>query len=87
MEQTVVFWIVVGILGGYLGSTFGPEGGPGGLLVDLIVGVGGSFAGGWVLRTYAAQLNTGWIPSAIAGAVGAFALVCVVRMILKRFAT
>lgn len=77
----IVFWIIVGIVAGLLAKMVVPGEGPGGLLGDLVVGVIGAFAGGWLFKTFLGHSYSGWIGSTGVAFVGAVVLLFILRMV------
>ncbi|WP_309895342.1 GlsB/YeaQ/YmgE family stress response membrane protein [Archangium sp.] len=78
--ESFVVWIVIGLIAGWLASA--AVGGGYGLIGDIIVGVVGSFIGGFVFRT----LGVGTPFSGIAGTIfvafiGAIVLLLLLRLI------
>ena len=59
-----------------------PGGGFGGIVGDIIVGIIGAFAGGWIYGLFGHAGVTGFnIPSMVCALVGAIVLLAVVRAI------
>ncbi len=78
--ETFLIWVVVGAVSGWLAAAI--VGGGIGLIGDIIVGVVGSFVGGWLFRTM------GWHSpfSGLAGTIfvafiGALILLVLLRLI------
>lgn len=73
--MSIFAWIIVGLIAGFLARLAlpGKEPGPGGILGDLIAGIVGALAGGWIFRMlgYAGVtgVNLGSIVIAFIGAV------------------
>ena len=84
MEQHLVFWIIVGIVAGLLAKMVVPGEGPGGILGDLIIGVVGAFAGGWLFKTFLGHSYSGWIGSTLVAFVGAVVLLFILRTVTGR---
>ncbi len=74
------FWLflLVGLIAGFLASHF-VQGHGGGLLVDLLAGVVGSFVGHWLAALIGISVGTGLLPQLITAFVGALILLLVVR--------
>jgi uncharacterized membrane protein YeaQ/YmgE (transglycosylase-associated protein family) len=77
--ETVLLWIVVGLIAGFLASAI--VGGGYGLIGDIVIGVVGAFIGGYIFRA------TGWHTPfhGLAGTIfvafiGALALLVVLRI-------
>ncbi len=69
----VIAWAVVGLLAGFMaGLVF--KGSGFGLLVDLVVGLAGAFAGGFILSLVGIAGPTGFIGSVVVAVMGAVIL-------------
>jgi uncharacterized membrane protein YeaQ/YmgE (transglycosylase-associated protein family) len=77
--EHLIFWIIVGIVAGLLAKMVIPGEGPGGILGNLIVGVIGAFAGGWLFNTVLGHSYSGWIGSTFVAFVGAVVLLIFLR--------
>jgi uncharacterized membrane protein YeaQ/YmgE (transglycosylase-associated protein family) len=77
----LIFWIIVGIVAGFLAKIVVPGEGPGGIVGDLIVGVVGAFAGGWLFNTFLGHSYSGWVGSTLVAFVGAVVLLLVLRAV------
>ena len=71
--MTILAWLIVGIIAGWLAKMVIPGEGPRGVLGDLVIGVVGAIAGGWIFNYFghpgATGLNVGSIVVAFIGAV------------------
>jgi uncharacterized membrane protein YeaQ/YmgE (transglycosylase-associated protein family) len=69
----ILAWIIVGIIAGWLAKMVIPGEGPRGVLGDLVIGVVGAIAGGWIFNYFghpgATGVNVGSIIVAFIGAV------------------
>jgi uncharacterized membrane protein YeaQ/YmgE (transglycosylase-associated protein family) len=85
MYYTGLSWvwvIVIGIVAGFLAGKI-MRGKGFGILVDLIVGIVGSFIGSWVFGLLGIFPGYGLIGMLIVGLVGALILLFVIRLIKK----
>ena len=83
--QTLVLWIVVGLIAGWLASAV--VGGGFGLIGDIVVGIVGAFLGGLIFRTLGIHTHLWGLPSTIFVAfVGAVVLLLLLRLIRRGFA-
>ncbi|WP_449413022.1 GlsB/YeaQ/YmgE family stress response membrane protein [Pandoraea soli] len=82
MEHGFIAWIVIGAVAGWLAGIV-VKGGGFGLIVDIIVGIAGSFIGGWLARAVGLPFGNSMIGSIAIAAVGAVILLFVIRL-LKR---
>jgi uncharacterized membrane protein YeaQ/YmgE (transglycosylase-associated protein family) len=71
--MSLLSWIIVGIVAGWLAKMVIPGEGPRGVLGDLVIGVVGAIAGGWIFNYFghpgATGMNIGSIVVAFIGAV------------------
>jgi uncharacterized membrane protein YeaQ/YmgE (transglycosylase-associated protein family) len=71
--MSILAWLIVGIIAGWLAKMVIPGEAPRGVLGDLLIGVVGAIAGGWIFNYFghpgATGVNLGSIVVAFAGAV------------------
>ncbi len=71
--MSIMAWITVGIIAGWMAKRVIPGEGPKGVLGDLVTGIVGAIAGGWLFNYFghpgATGLNSGSILIAFVGAV------------------
>ncbi len=78
--ETLLLWIVVGLVAGWLASMV--VGGGYGLVGDIVIGVVGSFIGGLIFRGLHVHAPFGGLAGTIFVAfIGAIALLIVLRLI------
>jgi len=78
--ETILIWLVIGLISGWLASMV--AGGGFGLIGDVIVGVVGAFIGGFIFRGLHIHVPWSGIPGTILVAfVGALVLLVVLRLI------
>ena len=78
--ETLLLWIAVGLVAGWLASAV--VGGGFGIVGDIVVGVVGSFLGGFIFRGLHIHVPWSGIPGTILVAfVGALVLLVVLRVI------
>ncbi|VVE25539.1 membrane protein [Pandoraea eparura] len=82
MEHGFIAWLVIGAVAGWLAGIV-VKGGGFGLIIDIIVGIAGSFIGGWLARAVGLPFGNSMIGSIAIAAVGAVILLFVIRL-LKR---
>ena len=70
--MTLLAWVIVGIIAGWLAKMVIPGEAPKGVLGDLVIGVVGAIAGGWIFNYFghpgATGVNVGSIVVAFIGA-------------------
>lgn len=78
----IIVFLAIGLLAGWLASLVL---GGGGLLRNLIVGVIGSFVGGYVLELAGVRLpiDNVWVSSIVTATIGALLVIVVARVVAK----
>ena len=80
--ESLLVWIAVGLVAGWLASTV--VGGGYGVVGDVVIGVVGSFIGGYVFRALGWRVPFAGLPGVILVAfVGAIVLLVVLRLIRR----
>jgi uncharacterized membrane protein YeaQ/YmgE (transglycosylase-associated protein family) len=78
----IIWWIVVGLIAGWLTGKI--MGGPGkGFLMDVIIGLVGALAGGFLMRLFGMRPEGGLIYTIIVATLGAIILTWVFRKVTK----
>jgi len=81
--ETLLIFLVVGVIAGWLAGQI-VRGGGFGLVGDMIVGVIGSFLGGWLFSRFGVISPASGLLGAILGAtVGAVVLLLALRMVRR----
>lgn len=80
--ESLLIFLVVGALAGWLGGII-VKGYGLGLFGDIIVGVIGSFIGGWLFTHFHLVQGTGFIGDLIGATVGAVVLLFVLRLVRR----
>lgn len=81
--MSVFAWIVLGLIAGYIGSKIVNKHGEG-LIVDLVLGIVGAIAGGWLFNMFGASGVTGLnLYSLLVAVVGAIAVLVVYHAIRR----
>lgn len=80
--ETLLIWLAVGAIAGWLAGTI-VKGGGFGLLGDIVVGILGAFAGGWLLPRLGVHLGVGLVPVIASATIGAVVLLLVLRLIRR----
>ena len=77
-------WIVLGLVAGFIGSKIVNKTGEG-ILLDIVLGIVGAVAGGWLFNTFGAAgvtgLNLYSLLVAVVGAVGLLVLYHAIRRV------
>jgi uncharacterized membrane protein YeaQ/YmgE (transglycosylase-associated protein family) len=79
----VIWMLIVGLIVGALAKLIMPGKDPGGIIVTMLLGIAGSFVGGWIGRAfglYAAGQRGGFWMSL----VGAIVLLAIYRLLVGR---
>jgi uncharacterized membrane protein YeaQ/YmgE (transglycosylase-associated protein family) len=80
--ETLLIWLLVGAVAGWLAGMI-VKGGGFGLLGDIVVGIVGAFAGGWLLPRLGIQLGVGLVSVIISATIGAVVLLLILRVIRR----
>lgn len=74
----LLWFLLIGLIAGWLASMI--VGGPFGLIGDLIVGVIGSYIGGWLFTKMGWSAGGGTLGSILTATVGAIVLLLILRL-------
>jgi len=81
--MSIFAWIILGLVAGFIGSKIVNKRGEG-LVLDLILGIGGAIAGGWLFNTFGASGVTGLnLYSLMVAVVGAVVVLVVYHAIRR----
>ena len=80
--ETLLIWLLVGAVAGWLAGMI-VKGGGFGLLGDIVVGIVGAFAGGWLLPRLGIQLGVGLVGVIVSATIGAVLLLLILRVIRR----
>jgi uncharacterized membrane protein YeaQ/YmgE (transglycosylase-associated protein family) len=80
--DTILIWVAVGVIAGWLAGMI-VKGGGFGLLGDIVVGIAGAFAGGWLLPRLGVHLGVGLVPVIASATIGAVVLLLILRLIRR----
>jgi len=82
--MSVLAWIIIGIIAGFIASKM-VEGTGQGILMDMVLGIVGAFAGGWLFRAFGGTGVTGLnIWSILVSIIGAVVVLALYHMITGR---
>ena len=81
----ILYTLIIGAVCGYIADVLMRDNGYG-LIVNIIVGIAGSFLGTWIFQELDIYINTGyyWLNDIIVGASGAIVILFVVGVIAGR---
>ena len=80
--QAIVLAVVVGCVAGCLAGFF-MRGGGYGLMSDVLLGIGGSFVGVWLVHALAISPGTGWFAMIAVAFVGAVLIIVAQRFLFQ----
>jgi len=81
--MSIFAWIILGLIAGFIGSKIVNKRGEG-LLLDLVLGIVGAIAGGWLFNTFGASGVTGLnLYSLMVAVVGAIVVLVVYHAIRR----
>lgn len=81
--MSILAWIVLGLVAGFIGSKIVNKRGEG-LVLDLILGIVGAIAGGWIFNQFGAAGVSGLnLYSLLVAVVGAIVVLVVVHAIRR----
>lgn len=82
--MSIILWIIFGLVIGVIAKLLMPGRDPGGFFVTILLGIAGSFLGGFIGRALGlyrpGQRTAGWIMSII----GAIIILAIYRLIVRR---
>ena len=81
--ESLLIFLLVGVLAGWLGGIV-VKGYGLGLVGDMVVGVIGSFIGGWLFSYFHIVHGPGFLGELIGATVGAILLLFVLRLVRRR---
>jgi len=80
----ILAWVVLGGLAGWIASMFAKTNDSMGIFANIIVGIIGAFAGGWLFEQFGSDGVTGFnLWSLFVAVVGAFLLLLIVKAFRK----
>jgi len=78
-QQSIIGWIIIGLIAGWLAGKLSRGRGYG-CITDIVLGIIGSFIGGWIFIKLGIFPSGGFIYSLAAATVGAVVLVAIVHL-------
>jgi uncharacterized membrane protein YeaQ/YmgE (transglycosylase-associated protein family) len=82
-EMKIIGTLLIGALAGWLGSKIYKGRGLG-IILNIVVGILGSYVGFWLLGILGVSLGSGWIGAILTGAIGALILLFLLNLIFKK---
>jgi len=80
----ILSWIVFGLVAGVIAKLIMPGRDPGGWIITILLGIAGSFVGGYLATYFKIATGTGFnVRSLAAAVVGALVLLIVYRVIKR----
>jgi uncharacterized membrane protein YeaQ/YmgE (transglycosylase-associated protein family) len=80
--ETLLIWLLIGAVAGWLAGVI-VKGGGFGIFGDIVVGIVGAFAGGWLLPRLGVQLGVGIVSIIASATIGAVVLLLILRLIRR----
>src|SRR5262249_48006709 len=80
--QSLIIWLVVGLIAGWLAGVV-MDGGGFGILGDIVVGLVGAVLGGFLFGQFGVSLGGGLLGTILVAFIGACLLIAVVRLIRR----
>ena len=80
--QSLLIFIVVGVIAGWLAGQL-VRGGGFGLIGDLVVGVIGALIAGWLFPRLGVSIGSGIVAAIISSAIGAIILLVIIRLVRR----
>jgi uncharacterized membrane protein YeaQ/YmgE (transglycosylase-associated protein family) len=77
----IIWWLIVGLIAGWLTGKI--MGGGGGILMDIIIGLIGALAGGFLMSLLGFRAEGGLIYTIIVAVIGAVLLTWIYRKIVR----
>jgi uncharacterized membrane protein YeaQ/YmgE (transglycosylase-associated protein family) len=80
--ETLIIWLLIGAVAGWLAGLI-VKGGGFGLVGDIVVGIVGAFAGGWLLPRLGIFFGVGIVSAIVSATIGAVVLLLIFRLIRR----
>lgn len=82
-HNTLLGWILIGLVAGVLGKIIMPGRDPGGVVVTILIGIAGALLAGYVAPQLGVDVDSGWRGYA-AATLGAVVLLALYRLVASR---
>jgi uncharacterized membrane protein YeaQ/YmgE (transglycosylase-associated protein family) len=83
LHNSLLGWILIGLVAGVLGKLIMPGKDPGGFIVTILIGIAGALLAGFVAAQMGWRIENGW-QSYAAATAGAVVLLALYRMVIVR---
>jgi uncharacterized membrane protein YeaQ/YmgE (transglycosylase-associated protein family) len=81
--ESIVIWIIVGLIVGAIAKLLMPGRDPGGFIVTILLGIAGAFVGGWIGRQFGIGSSEG-VTSFDLGSLGLAILGAIILLAIYR---
>jgi len=81
--ETLVIWLLVGLVAGVLAGMI-VKGGGFGVVGDIVIGIIGAFIGGWLLPQLGISIGSGTVAAIATATIGAVVLLLILRLFSGR---
>lgn len=82
--MSIIGMLILGLVAGAIAKLIMPGKDPGGIIVTMLLGIAGSFLGGFVARALSGGQRTDMTAGLIGSILGAVVLLAIYRLIVKR---
>ncbi|HET9984184.1 MAG TPA: GlsB/YeaQ/YmgE family stress response membrane protein [Longimicrobiales bacterium] len=82
--MSIIGMLILGLVAGAIAKLIMPGKDPGGIIVTILLGIAGSFLGGFVARALSGGQRTDMTAGLIGSILGAIVLLAIYRLIVKR---
>jgi uncharacterized membrane protein YeaQ/YmgE (transglycosylase-associated protein family) len=83
LHNSLLGWILIGLVAGVLGKLIMPGKDPGGIIVTILIGIAGALLAGYLSPVLGVEVARGW-QSYAAATVGAIVLLILYRLVVSR---
>jgi uncharacterized membrane protein YeaQ/YmgE (transglycosylase-associated protein family) len=83
LHNSLLGWILIGLVAGVLGKLIMPGKDPGGIIVTILIGIAGALLAGYLSPVLGIEVANGW-QSYAAATVGAIILLALYRLVMAR---
>ncbi len=79
----LITWLIIGGIIGWLASIVMKRDGQQGIFLNIVVGIVGSFIGGWLFSRFLAGFLSGWALNIVSALLGAILLLFIVNLFTR----